>query len=167
MKFIILLSLLFPSYCFSQSIQELDNENGYKDLKFDMPIDSVLIKTKAKKSSFQATDETTAYDVEYKKYKKIGKLRAEITIIEFNRDCSLTDFLFTMDNYNRNEYTYLASYFTARYGRPTKEDGINNIYQWKGRKVMIILSYSDKLKRVDFNILNLLEREKYKRGLQK
>jgi hypothetical protein len=162
MKFIILLSVLYPCYCFSQSLQKLDNENGYKDIRFDMPFESILIKTKAKKSSFQATDEATTYDVENKKYKKIGKLSAEITIIEFNRDSSLTDILFTMDKYSKYEYKYLALYFIALYGKPTKEDGINNIYQWRGRKVMIILSYSDKLKRVDFDILNLVEREKYK-----
>ena len=161
MKFILLLSVLFPCYCFSQSVQELDNQNGYEDLKFDMPIDSILIKTKAKKSAFQATDEATTYDVENKKYKKIGKLSAEITIVEFNRDSSLASFFFTMDKYNKNEYTYLASYFTALYGKPTKEDDVQNIYQWRGRKVMIILSYSDKLKRVDFDILNLVEREKW------
>jgi hypothetical protein len=165
MKFILFLSVLFPGSCFSQSIQELDNQNGYKDLKFDMPIDSILIKTKAKKSSFQAPNEaeSTIYDVENKKYKKIGKLCAEITIVEFNRDSSVASLFFTMDKYNKNEYTYLASYFTALYGKPTKEDDVKNIYQWRGRKVMLTLSYSDELKRVDFDIFNLVEREKWLR----
>lgn len=160
MKFILLLSVLFPVYCFSQSIQNLDHENGYKDLKFDMPFDSILTKTKAKKSSSQATDEFTTYNVENKKYKKVGKLSAEITIIESNRDSSLMDVFFAMGKYSKNKYAYLASYFISLYGKPTKEDDINHIYQWRGDKIMIILTYSDELKRVDFDVLNLVERKK-------
>ena len=154
MKYLLLLVILFPFYSFSQSIKDLDNQNGYKDLKFTMPLDSILKKANAKKNDNDILA-ASSYDVQNSKYKKLGKFRAkEVSIFTYDSRY-LVEFFFTMDKHDRNEYLELISYFRSLYGEPTIKDEKNNTYKWKGSKVMIALSYSDEVQMVAFNIYNL------------
>lgn len=119
-----------------------------------MPFELILKKTKAKKSDNQIFG-TTTYDIKNDKYTNFGRFHAEIIIIQDNADGSLLEFFFTMDKHGRKEYLELASYFMGLYGNPTINDQSKSTYKWMGRKVMIALSYSDKVKQCNFNIMNL------------
>ena len=141
MKLLISLLLgLLPILSICQSTTELDNKFGYKDLKFDMPFDTITKKSKARKISFEK-EPFVYYEIRNTEYKSFASHVATIYLVQYKVDSSLYAFLFYFDKKDKTEFTDLIVLFTSLYGEPTEKDVYSYIYNWKGSLCEITLKY--------------------------
>lgn len=124
----------------AQSVIELDNKNGYKDITFDMPFDSLSQKLPFRKDLYQAPGRNEIrYTIREKKYTSINEIPVEPTFTVYKN--KITTITLKVSNWNRYE-TSTVSMFTALYGEPVKSGAVEKNYVWEGSIVRLSITES-------------------------
>ena len=137
-----------------QSVIDLDKQNGYLDLTFDLPVDSVIQKLNAKLID-SGDNHFTFYDIDSSTYKNFDDhYIAYTTLAKYDTD-SFYGFNFVFILFFKEEYEKLIALLTSLYGEPTRKNEILNTCDWIGTTTMIALRYDDKAKLTSMNLINL------------
>jgi hypothetical protein len=165
-KLILLLIFnLFSFQIFAQSISDLDDKNGYKDLTFSLSLETIIKKTNAKLQGWLSTKELDAYTIRNKEYEKFGNFSGTILLFKAKKDTLIHTIYFNDNKKGIAEFKELIMFFQSLYGMETDKDTYN--YIWKGVKVELILSYDYIQEKTSFDIINLEAENRYEEEKEK
>lgn len=154
MKWLVLIFLI-PSLCFGQSVSQLDEKDGYKDIKFAMSADSVIIKAGGKLIKGIKDEHVQYFEAKNKEYLKFGDFGVELIIAKSIKLDSIAFYYFTFNNGGIDNYRNAWRFFKSLFGEPTKKNESNTFLEWNGYKVKLTLEYSysnESIKAVMYNI---------------
>ena len=158
--FVILICNLFTISTFSQSINDLDEKNGYKDLSFSSPLETIIKKTNAKLQGWLSNKQLDCYTIRNSDYEKFGNFSGTILLFKAKKDTLIHTIYFSDNKKGISEFKELILFFESLYGMETDKDTYN--YTWKGVKVQLVLSYDYIEEKTSFDIINLEAENIYK-----
>jgi hypothetical protein len=126
----------------AQSINDLDDKYGYKDIRFDMNVDSLLPAIKAKGYLFNNSGETKQYTLTLPEYKSFAEFKCTALMDVYRKEGIIESITLYMTKANREEFKKLVIFFSSLYGEPTKEGSISDRAYWKGTRMSLIVDYS-------------------------
>lgn len=162
---VILICNLFTISTFSQSINDLDEKNGYKDLSFSLPLETILKKTNAKLQGWLSTKELDCYTIRNSDYEKFGNFTGTILLFKSKKDTLIHTIYFSVNKKGASEFKELILFFQSLYGNETDKDTYN--YTWKGVKVQLVLSYDYIEEKTSIDIINLEAESRYQEEKEK
>lgn len=157
MKTIILILALLPAFSFAQSIDSLDSKFGYKNIRFDMPGDSLIKALKGRSPYLLGAIKSENYQMYFipgREYRQFSDFKCSAYIFnafEENRIGAIMLSLYDASEYN---YTKIVLFFKILYGEPTKEDNIYNTVTWEGQMVRLTVSYDSYPKSLTIKLAN-------------
>ena len=163
--FVILICNLFTISTFSQSINDLDEKNGYKDLSFSLPLETIIKKTNAKLQGWLSTKDLDCYTIRNTEYEKFGNFSGTILLFKSKKDTLIHTIYFSVNKKGVSEFKELIMFFQSLYGMETDKDTYD--YTWKGVKVQLILSYDYVQESTTINIINLEAESRYQEEKEK
>lgn len=139
MKYTLLpFALCLSCFIQAQSVADLDQKNGYKDITFNMPFDSLQKVLKIKKAPYQDKDiDAPRYVINEKKYSSIADIPVEAQLQVY--DNRILSVVLKLESWAK-QGDELVKIFTELYGKPEKLVSIDESYLWKGAEVELYAS---------------------------
>ena len=138
---VIAVAMLISSSIMSQTVADLDEKNGYKNIQLGMTIDSLakLYNLKNKKGVLDTAD---AYSISDKNIMKFGDYTLDNIMVYNYRKENRVYMIFMSVAGREKDYTYksLKEFFTTLYGPPQRGDYKNA--EWTGAAVRLTLMYN-------------------------
>jgi len=130
LKLVVPVFLILSMRCFSQDIAELDERNGFKDIKLGSPIDSVAGYKLQKE--FKEKDEFPAklYSIDNPEYEKIGEVKVNKVELKTYKD------LIYEIKVVANKDSRLMKALESLYGK-ADYDLKNDTYFWKTENLIL------------------------------
>lgn len=167
-KLILILIFFFTSVeIFAQSISDLDEKNGYKDLSFSLPLETIIKKTNAKLQGWLSTKELDCYTIRNSEYEKFGNFSGTILLFKSKKDTLIHTIYFSDNKKGASEFKELILFFESLYGPESDKDNYNYTYTWKGVKVQLVLSYDYIEEKTSIDIVNLEAESRYQEEKEK
>ena len=149
----------------AQTIDELDLKFGYKDIRFDMPVDSVVKATKARTSFALKTERYQYYNLP-SPYTKFSDFNCGVYLVRLRETNEMYAFFLNLYDGSKATYDKLIFFFTNLYGAPTKKDDIYDKAFWQGEKVEITIEHESYPEKNSILIQNKIAEDKSEEAMK-